>query len=111
MVFFRDLNASSLDIWVVYETPDPDFQKHMRVRAADESRDHARGGRPRPGVRLSDADAASRAAGAGPIGEAPRLEVSGGMFLFDGVRAAARYRRVFEAKTNPIPLCVVLALP
>ncbi|MGH7957588.1 MAG: mechanosensitive ion channel family protein [Opitutaceae bacterium] len=32
MVFFRDLNASSLDIWIVYETPDPDFQKHMTVR-------------------------------------------------------------------------------
>lgn len=32
MVFFRDLNVSSLDIWIVYETPDPDFQKHMRVR-------------------------------------------------------------------------------
>jgi MscS family membrane protein len=32
MVFFRDFNASSLDIWMVYETPDPDFQKHMRAR-------------------------------------------------------------------------------
>ncbi len=32
MVFFRDLNASSMDIWIVYETPDPDFQKHMAVR-------------------------------------------------------------------------------
>jgi len=32
MVFFRDLNASSLDIWLVYETPDPDFKKHMAVR-------------------------------------------------------------------------------
>ncbi|HEX2854588.1 MAG TPA: mechanosensitive ion channel family protein [Opitutaceae bacterium] len=32
MVFFRDLNTSSLDIWIVYETPNPDFQKHMRVR-------------------------------------------------------------------------------
>jgi MscS family membrane protein len=32
MVFFRDLNTSSLDIWLVYETPDPDFQKHMRVK-------------------------------------------------------------------------------
>ena len=32
MVFFRDLNASSLDIWVVYELPDPDFQKHMAVK-------------------------------------------------------------------------------
>jgi MscS family membrane protein len=32
MVFFRDLSASSLDIWVVYEIPDPDFQKAMRVK-------------------------------------------------------------------------------
>jgi MscS family membrane protein len=32
MVFFRDLSASSLDIWLVYEQPDPDFQKHMRVK-------------------------------------------------------------------------------
>lgn len=32
MVYFRDLNTSSLDIWVVYETPDPDFQKHMQVK-------------------------------------------------------------------------------
>jgi MscS family membrane protein len=32
MVFFRDLNTSSLDIWLVYETPDPDFSKHMLVR-------------------------------------------------------------------------------
>lgn len=32
MVFFRDLNASSLDIWIVYETPSPDFQKHMAVK-------------------------------------------------------------------------------
>ncbi len=32
MVFFRDLNASSLDIWVVYETKDADFQKQMRLR-------------------------------------------------------------------------------
>ena len=31
-VYFRDLNASSLDIWLVYETPDPDFPKHMAVR-------------------------------------------------------------------------------
>ena len=31
-VYFRDLNASSLDIWVVYETPDPDFPKHMAVK-------------------------------------------------------------------------------
>ena len=32
MVYFRDLNASSLDIWLVYETPDPDFKKHMTVK-------------------------------------------------------------------------------
>jgi len=32
MVFFRDFNASSLDIWIVYLTKDADFQKHMRLR-------------------------------------------------------------------------------
>ncbi len=32
MVFFRDYSASSLDIWVVYLTRDPDFQAHMRLR-------------------------------------------------------------------------------
>lgn len=32
MVFFRDFGASSLDIWMVYEVPDPDFQKAMRCR-------------------------------------------------------------------------------
>ena len=32
MVYFRDMNASSLDIWLVYETPDPDFKKHMAVK-------------------------------------------------------------------------------
>lgn len=32
MVFFRDFSASSLDIWVVYETPDPDFKKHMTAK-------------------------------------------------------------------------------
>jgi MscS family membrane protein len=32
MVFFRDFSASSMDIWVVYETPDPDFKKHMAVK-------------------------------------------------------------------------------
>jgi MscS family membrane protein len=32
MVFFRDFSASSLDIWIVYETKDPDFQKHMRLK-------------------------------------------------------------------------------
>jgi MscS family membrane protein len=31
-VFFRDLSASSLDIWLVYETPNPDFPKHMAVK-------------------------------------------------------------------------------
>lgn len=32
MVFFRDFGASSLDIWIVYEVPDPDFQNAMRVK-------------------------------------------------------------------------------
>lgn len=32
MVFFRDFSASSLDIWVVYETRDPDFQKSMALK-------------------------------------------------------------------------------
>jgi MscS family membrane protein len=32
MVFFRDFNASSLDIWMVYVCPDPDFQKAMRCK-------------------------------------------------------------------------------
>jgi MscS family membrane protein len=32
MVFFRDYNASSLDIWVVYVAKEPDFQKFMRLR-------------------------------------------------------------------------------
>jgi MscS family membrane protein len=32
MVFFRDLSASSLDIWVVYLTKDADFQKHLRLK-------------------------------------------------------------------------------
>ena len=32
MVYFRDYSASSLDIWVVYETKDPGFQEHMRLR-------------------------------------------------------------------------------
>jgi MscS family membrane protein len=31
-VYFRDLSASSLDIWLVYETPDPDFAASMRVK-------------------------------------------------------------------------------
>jgi MscS family membrane protein len=32
MVYFRDLNASSLDLWVVYATRQPDFQQHMALR-------------------------------------------------------------------------------
>ena len=32
MVFFRDFNASSLDVWLVYEIPDPDFKKHMAAK-------------------------------------------------------------------------------
>jgi MscS family membrane protein len=32
LVFFRDLSASSLDIWIAYETPNPDFGKHMAVK-------------------------------------------------------------------------------
>lgn len=32
MVYFRDFNASSLDIWVVYMSKDADFQKHMTLR-------------------------------------------------------------------------------
>ena len=32
MVFFRDLSASSLDIWIVYELPNPDFGKAMQVK-------------------------------------------------------------------------------
>lgn len=32
LVFFRDYSASSLDVWVVYETRDADFQKHMHTR-------------------------------------------------------------------------------
>ncbi len=31
-VYFRDLNASSLDIWLAYETSDPDFTKSMQLR-------------------------------------------------------------------------------
>jgi MscS family membrane protein len=31
-VYFRDLSASSLDIWLAYEMPDPDFNKSMAVR-------------------------------------------------------------------------------
>ena len=32
MVFFRDFSASSLDLWIVYECPDPDFQNAMRCK-------------------------------------------------------------------------------
>jgi len=32
LVFFRDYNASSLDIWVAYNARDPDFAKHMELR-------------------------------------------------------------------------------
>lgn len=31
-VYFRDYNASSLDIWLVYGVKDPDFAKHMMLR-------------------------------------------------------------------------------
>ncbi|HWA28396.1 MAG TPA: mechanosensitive ion channel family protein [Lacunisphaera sp.] len=31
-VWFRDFNASSLDLWIVYVTKDPDFVKHMALR-------------------------------------------------------------------------------
>ena len=30
--YFRDCNASSLDIWMVYVVKDPDFHKHMQLR-------------------------------------------------------------------------------
>ncbi len=30
--YFRDYNASSLDIWLVYVVTDPDFHKHMQLR-------------------------------------------------------------------------------
>jgi len=32
MVFFRDLSASSLDIWIVYEFPSPDFMKAIAAK-------------------------------------------------------------------------------
>jgi MscS family membrane protein len=32
MVYFRDFNASSLDLWIAYETKDPDFKNHMELR-------------------------------------------------------------------------------
>ncbi len=31
-VYFRDLNASSLDIWIAYNVKNPDFAKHMDLR-------------------------------------------------------------------------------
>ncbi len=31
-VYFRDLNASSLDIWIAYNSKDPDFTKFMKLR-------------------------------------------------------------------------------
>ena len=31
-VYFRDLSASSLDIWLVYVARDPDFARHMALR-------------------------------------------------------------------------------
>lgn len=30
--YFRDFNASSLDIWIVFVVKDPDFHKHMQLR-------------------------------------------------------------------------------
>lgn len=32
LVFFRDLSASSLDIWVAYNSKNPDFATHMALR-------------------------------------------------------------------------------
>jgi MscS family membrane protein len=32
LVFFRDFSASSLDIWLVYNSKDPDFAKYMALR-------------------------------------------------------------------------------
>lgn len=31
-VYFRDFNASSMDIWLTYNTKNPDFAKHMALR-------------------------------------------------------------------------------
>jgi MscS family membrane protein len=31
-VYFRDFSASSLDVWVVYVTKEPDFTRHMMLR-------------------------------------------------------------------------------
>jgi MscS family membrane protein len=30
--YFRDFSASSMDVWLVYEVPDPDFKKSMQVK-------------------------------------------------------------------------------
>lgn len=32
LVFFRDFSASSLDVWVAYNSKSPDFVKHMELR-------------------------------------------------------------------------------
>ncbi|HWA86583.1 MAG TPA: mechanosensitive ion channel domain-containing protein [Opitutus sp.] len=32
LVFFRDFSASSLDVWMAYNTKNPDFVKHMTLR-------------------------------------------------------------------------------
>jgi MscS family membrane protein len=32
LVFFRDFNASSLDIWVAYNVRDADFPKHLALK-------------------------------------------------------------------------------
>lgn len=32
IVYFRDFNSSSLDIWIVFNVKDPDFHKHMVLR-------------------------------------------------------------------------------
>ena len=32
MAYFRDFSASSLDLWIVYVTREPDFAKHMELR-------------------------------------------------------------------------------
>ena len=32
MVYFRDLSASSLDLWIVYATKNPDFQESARLK-------------------------------------------------------------------------------
>ncbi len=32
ITYFRDFNASSMDIWIVFNVKDPDFHKHMALR-------------------------------------------------------------------------------